>query len=392
MTDISEKTSKKDWKKYRTGNTVEYYDKDNQLACVTWLDGQGNTESEWYIEFFKSNNGSGYDYLKGPYYNPEKPQYAYQERYFYENGKLKELTFKDKDGHTRKNFKYYQNGKKKSVIDNDTQEYWQYNEKGVCTYYRRPIREDEKEHNSKKDDSFRETFYDDNGNVTANILRNKNNEVMFKATFYPNGEIKEITSNYPDDTNTIGTAHATFYENGNFKTFKSKNWDIKFYDNGQVKEITSSGNDQLVNLENIWSTDDKYDYRKIKHQEFDSDGNLIKEERYKKDEQSLNLEQKFVEEDKTPPNPEDPVAKEQLDMPHLSTDNVAENTSAEKAPPTRTIQERIAYLREERAKLNIDSSQQEESRLCSYQAQKQQDNKENSGILALWLRQCQNQI
>ena len=32
MTDISEKTSKKDWKKYRTGNTVEYYDKDNQCS------------------------------------------------------------------------------------------------------------------------------------------------------------------------------------------------------------------------------------------------------------------------------------------------------------------------------------------------------------------------
>ncbi len=369
MTDISEKTSKKDWKKYRTGNTVEYYDKDNQLACVTWLDEQGNTESEWYIEFFKSNNGSGYDYLKGPYYNPEKPQYAYQERYFYENGKLKELTFKDKDGHTRKNFKYYQNGKKKSVIDNDTQEYWQYNEKGVCTYYRRPIREDEKNsyNGIYKNDYWRETFYDDNGNKTATVRRNKKNEVTQKVTFYPNGNSKEVTRN-------IDKLHILWDENGNLRRIQNENFDIKFYDNGQVKEITSSGKmegyTQQWDNKTLFESDKRYDYRKIRHQEFDRDGNVT----------SVEIRESTV------------LSQNQVENTNLSAQNTDLATSTTTSKPTRTMQERIAYLREERAKLNATVTPQEESRLCSYQEQKQQDNKENNSILSLWLRQCQNQI
>ena len=102
----------------------------------------------------------------------------------------------------------------------------------------------------------------------------------------------------------------------------------------------------------LFESDKRYDYRKIRHQEFDRDGNLIKEER-------------------------------------METGTYLSLNQEEKTQPTRTIQERIAYLREERAKLNAETTSQD--RLCTYQEHRQQESAENNNFIMLWMAQHQNQ-
>ena len=174
---------------------------------------------------------------------------------------------------------------------------------------------------------------------------------MQKISYYPNGNIKEKEQFYPNKEDNIYSYHATYYENGNIKSYKDKNFNVEYYDNAQIKKITSDGKVATRSGTDI-KLDKKYDYTKIRQQEFDYDGNLIKEER-------------------------------------METGLYLSLNQEEKTQSDRTIQERIAYLREERAKLNIENSSQD--KLCSYQEHKQQESAENNSVVALWMAQHQKQ-
>ncbi len=351
---MTDDEKKKEWRQYRfndiNGHRAEYYDREGNIKCISDLDDKGNAVADFYIEE-SYPRVDGYRYLKGSYSNPERPEDVYLERYFYDNGTTpREEIFKDKDGDVSRIVRYYPNGKIKETSDNKGENI-RYNEKGVCIYHRRKLREDEKTIDFQKNDYYRETYYDNNGNKTMTVRRTKNGKVMRKTSYYPNGNTKEVEQFYPNKGNIITTYHKTFYENGNVKSYEDKNFNVTFYDNGQIKEIISSGKCTTLSGKDF-QLDKQYDYSKIRHQEFDRDGNLIKEER-------------------------------------METGTYLSLNQEEKTQPTRTIQERISYLREERAKLNADTASQD--RLCSYQEYRQQETAEDNNFIMLWMAQHQKQ-
>ncbi|MBP5399586.1 MAG: hypothetical protein J6Y53_04130 [Alphaproteobacteria bacterium] len=201
---------------------------------------------------------------------------------YHDNGYPKTVDYKDENGSHVQEI-YREDGRIQTKV-NDEGESWEYNGKGICTHYRGPIREEEKEYDHQKDDVWRDIYYDDSGRKLEAVRRNEKGEVMLRTTYYPNGSYKEQERYYPAE-NSYKIKH---YENGNNKSFESKDWNIEFYDNGQVKEINSDGKYSSASIYNkntdeTWETDEQYDYTKIKRQEFDRDGNLISEERFEKD-------------------------------------------------------------------------------------------------------------
>ena len=96
----------------------------------------------------------------------------------------------------------------------------------------------------------------------------------------------------------------------------------------------------------MWKTDKQYDYSKIKHQEFDRDGNLIKEERFEKENENENST-KTGSDNETRPSTKDENQKESKPAQKTKTE-----PANGKLPPIKHSTDRLPPIDVSKAKSN----------------------------------------